>query len=143
MARTRADLAGHRFPGGVRSIAHWENYLLTEATGRAPMPGDLAHPIHLFHVPIEGVGVTIAGLFALCDAEGPDRVGLRAYDWEWTEPLREDVEYQCEGEILDVRPGVEDGQAYDEVRFRIELSAEGRPVARTTTTWHCWRGDGS
>ena len=51
-------LVGHRFPGGHYRIAHWENWLLTDCTGRAPMPDDLAHPIVLFHAPILGAGTS-------------------------------------------------------------------------------------
>ena len=35
-------LVGHRFPGGNYTIAHWENFLLTECTGAEPMPDHLA-----------------------------------------------------------------------------------------------------
>jgi hypothetical protein len=136
-------LVGHRFPGGTRAIAHWENYLLTEATGREPMPDDLAHPIHLFHVPIDGVGVTIAELFSLCEADGPDRVGLKNYDWEWFVPLRENIEYRCTGEILAASRHVENGAPYDDVRFAIELRDGEQLVARATTTWHFWRSEGA
>ena len=40
-----AALAGSRFPGGERTIEHWENYLLTDCTGRSPLPDGLVHPI--------------------------------------------------------------------------------------------------
>lgn len=136
-------LVGYRFPGGVRAIEHWENFLLTEATGREPMPDDLAHPIHLFHIPIDGVGVTIAQLFDLCEAEGPDRVGLKSYDWEWFEPLREYVEYRCDGEIVKVERQISDDQACDVVVFRIDLAAGDSLVARATTMWHFWRRGGA
>jgi len=135
-------LVGHQFPGGVRAIAHWENYLLTEATGRELLPDDLAHPIHLFHVPIDGVGVTIAELFELFEADGPDQVGLQAYEWEWFEPLRESLDYHCSGGVVEVERRVEhDGndRPYDHVVFRIELTVDGSIVARATTTWHLWR----
>ncbi|NNE74247.1 MAG: hypothetical protein HKN26_11330 [Acidimicrobiales bacterium] len=134
------DIAGHRFAGGERAIAHWENFLLTEATGGEQMPAGLAHPIHLFHVPIEGAGATIAELFELAEAEGPDRVGLAGYDWEWFEPLREDVSYRCDGEVRSfVRRAPDAGEPFDELVFSIELRAEERPVARVTNTWHVWR----
>lgn len=132
-------LIGHRFPGGTTTIEHWENYLLTEATGRDPMPDDLAHPIHLFHVPIRGVGTSIAELFALAEADGPDLVGLDSYDWEWFAPLREDVDYRCEGEIVSTERKARGGVPYDEMVFRIDLLDGDTPVARVTNTWHLWR----
>jgi hypothetical protein len=33
-----AGLVGHRFPGGTYRVAHWENFLLTDCTGREPLP---------------------------------------------------------------------------------------------------------
>ena len=73
-------LVGHRFPGGTCSIEHWENWLLTDCTGRAQLPDDLVHPVALFHVPIQGAGTSIAELFALGMVEGAGSVGLDGYD---------------------------------------------------------------
>ena len=46
-------LVGHEFPGGRYRIAHWENFLLTEATGRDPMPDTASNTvrwsIHVFY----------------------------------------------------------------------------------------------
>ena len=38
-----AALVGHRFPGGNRRIEHWESWLLTDCTGRDPMPDGLTN----------------------------------------------------------------------------------------------------
>ena len=82
-----AGLVGHRFPGGAYRVAHWENWLLTDCTGRDPMPGDLVHPIVLFHAPILGAGTSIAELFRLGGASGArGSVGLISYDWEYFGP---------------------------------------------------------
>lgn len=138
------------FVGGVRTIAHWENALLTEACGGPALADGLAHPIHLFHVPIEGAGVSIAGLFAHARAEGPDRVGLAGYDWEWFEPLREATLYYCSGGVQSLTPKpdtgssrAETGVPHDELVFTIDMATEpsGPPVARVTNTWHIWRTD--
>ena len=56
---------GYRFPGGTYTIAHWENWLLTDCTTAEPLPDDLAHPVALFHVPILGAGTSITTLFEL------------------------------------------------------------------------------
>jgi len=130
-------LVGRRFPGGHYTIEHWENFLLTDCTGREPMTGDLAHPMMLFHVPILGAGTTIAELFALGQVEGAGSVGLEGYDWEYFQPLREGVEYRCEGGIESAeRHTTESGTTYDAVSFRIELTdAEGAAVARITNYW--------
>src|SRR5918995_5346709 len=95
-----AALVGHRFPGGVYRVAHWENWLLTDCTGRDPMPGDLVHPIVLFHAPILGAGTSITELFRLGGASGAGgSVGLIGYDWEYFQPIREEVDHRVEGGI--------------------------------------------
>ena len=132
-----AALVGHRFPGGDYRIAHWENWLLTECTGREPMSVDLAHPVVLFHVPILGARTSIAELFALggVPAEG-GAVGLLGYDWEYLEPLREELTYRVEGGIVSAERHVSPGGAVaDDVAFAIELSDGGRVAARVTNRW--------
>jgi hypothetical protein len=134
-------LVGHEFPGGRYSIAHWENFLLTEATGRGPMPGDLAHPVHLFHVPIAGAGTSLAELFALGRAESDASITIDYYDWETLQPLREGVEYEVRGRITEherTQPGA--GPIVDALGFLFELSdPDGRPAARVAFRWHYWR----
>ena len=58
-------LMGHLFAGGEYTIAHWENFLLTDCTGAQLLPNGLAHPVALFHVPIIGAGTSIAEMFEL------------------------------------------------------------------------------
>jgi hypothetical protein len=130
------SLVGHRFPGGTYRIAHWENWLLTDCTGRAPLPDDLAHPVVLFHAPILGAGTSIAELFRFGDAAGPGSVGLESYDWEYFQPLREDVEYRVGGGIVEAeRTTTPDGQIVDRVAFQIELHDVDELVARVTNRW--------
>jgi hypothetical protein len=129
-------LVGHRFPGGTYRIAHWENWLLTDCTGRAPMPGDLVHPVVLFHAPILGAGTSIAELFRLGDARGAGSVGLESYDWEYFLPLREDVDYSVGGGIVEAeRTTVADGAIVDRVAFQIDLRDGDVLVARVTNRW--------
>lgn len=130
-------LVGHRFAGGSYRIEHWENWLLTDCTGSEPLPGGLVHPIALFHVPILGAGTSISELFALGRVSGAGSVGLEGYDWEYFEPLREDVEYRMQGGVSEAeRRRTEGGQIYDRVAFQIELLHDDRLVARITNRWH-------
>ena len=135
-------LIGHRFPGSRYKIAHWENWLLTDCTGAAQLGDGLVHPIALFHVPILGSGTSIAEIFALLGVAGPGSVGLLGYDWEYFVPLREDVEYRCEGGIVAVERRVTGtGQTFDEIAFSVELFDEtDRLAARITNRWKCNRG---
>lgn len=129
-------LVGHRFPGGRYRVAHWENWLLTDCTGRPPMPDDLVHPIVLFHMPILGAATSIAELFALGQASGAGSVGLESYDWEYMTPLREEVEYRVEGGVVEAqRVTMPTGAVVDRVAFRIELYDGDQLAARVTNRW--------
>jgi hypothetical protein len=129
-------LVGHRFAGGSYRIQHWENWLLTDCTGRDQLPDGLVHPIALFHVPILGVGTSITELFELGRARGAGSVGLESYDWEYFVPLREEIEYRMEGGIVAAERTVSDGgDVHDRLAFRIDLYDGGTHVARVTNRW--------
>jgi hypothetical protein len=130
-------LVGHRFAGGAYTIAHWENWLLTDCTGREQLPDLLVHPIALFHVPILGVHTSIAEIFALGGAvAGAGSVGLEGYDWEYLRPLREGVEYRMEGGIVSAeRTVAPTGAFHDRVAFSIELYDGDVLSARVTNRW--------
>jgi hypothetical protein len=129
-------LVGHEFPGGKYTIAHWENFLLTECTGSAPLPGHIAHPVALFHVPILGAGTSIGEMFALGQAESDSSIGIESYDWEIRQALEEDVEYTISGKVTEAdRRTTERGTA-DRIQFRFDLALpDGRPAASSTITW--------
>jgi len=132
-----AALVGYRFPGGTYRVAHWENWLLTDCTGREQLPDGLVHPIVLFHAPILGAGTSITELFRLGGASGAGgSVGLLGYDWEYVRPLREDVDHRVEGGIVAAeRRTTPAGAVADHVAFRIELSDADGLVARVTNRW--------
>jgi hypothetical protein len=134
-------LIGHRFPGGTRTIEHWENWLLTDCTGRDQLPDGLVHPVGLFHVPIQGAGTSIAELFDLGMVDGAGSVGLDGYDWEYFQPLREGVEYRFDGGVTEVeRKQDEHGRVYDRFVFSIELTTpDGQTAARITNHWRLRR----
>jgi acyl dehydratase len=132
-----AALVGHRFPGGTYRVAHWENWLLTDCTGREPLPDGLVHPIVLFHAPILGAGTSIAELFALGGVGAVSgAVGLLGYDWEYHQPLREDIDYRVDGGVVSAeRHTSSAGAIADHVAFSIELSHDGELAARVTNRW--------
>jgi hypothetical protein len=141
--RMRA-LIGHAFPGGHYRIEPWENFLLTEATGSERLPDGLAHPIHLFHVPIAGVGVSIGELFELALAPSDASVTIDHYDWEYFEPLRESTPYAMRGGVqAHTRIRHEDGTVVDSLTYRIEVLGESEQlIARVTFGWNFWRFSG-
>ena len=130
-------LVGHRFPGGSYTIAHWENFLLTECTGAAPLPDGLAHPVALFHVPILGAGTSIKGMFALGQAESDFSIGIESYVWEIFQPLLEETPYRIAGEVAEADRCSGGGRVFDRIAFRFEMFAPDEALsARATITWH-------
>jgi hypothetical protein len=132
-----AALVGHEFPGGEYTIAHWENFLLTECTGGEPLPDGLAHPVALFHMPILGAGTSIGEMFALGQAESDFSIGIESYDWEIFRPLEEEVKYRVDGCVTEADRRESSRGPYDRIQFRFDLThPDGKPTARTTITWH-------
>jgi len=134
-------LVGHRFPGGQYQIAHWENFLLSEATGIEPLSDSLAHPAHLFHFPINGVGTSIAELFSLAEVDRASPVSIDHYDWSILSPLREGETYSLSGGITAYeRIQSEGGPTVDSFTYEIDVNGEeGELVAKVAFRWHYWR----
>ena len=134
-------LVGTRFPGGRYVIAHWENFLLSEATGAEPLPDGLAHPIHLFHVPINGVGTSIAELFSLAEVDRASPVSIDYYDWKIHSPIREGISYVLSGGITDhERSEPKGAPVVDSFRYEIDVHDEaGELAAEVAFRWHYWR----
>ncbi|MCB1687045.1 MAG: hypothetical protein KDI33_01085 [Halioglobus sp.] len=134
-------LAGHRFPGGTYTVAHWENFLLTECTGAELLPDGQVHPVALFHLPIIGAGTSIAEMFDLGQAESDLSIMIESYDWEMFQPLREETRYSVSGGITSAqRCKNPEGKLYDRIAFCFEVhDPRGTLAARTTITWHYTR----
>lgn len=130
-------LVGHRFPGGRYTIAHWENFLLTECTGAEPLPDDLAHPVALFHMPILGANTSIGEMFAVGQAESDFSIGIESYDWRIYKPLREELEYTVTAEITEADRRGSGDKVYDRIQFRFDLAEpDGADAASSLVTWH-------
>lgn len=134
-------LLGHQFPGGHYTVAHWENFLLTECTGTDLLPDGIVHPVALFHMPITGAGTSIAEMFALGQAESDLSIMIESYDWETFIPLREEQRYAASGVITAAERCTNDaGKIYDRIQFCFELrDPDDALTARTTITWHYTR----
>ena len=135
------SLVGYQFPGGTYRIAHWENFLLTGCTGADLLPGGMAHPSALFHLPIAGAGTSIAEMFALGQAESDLSIMIESYDWRFFQPLCEETDYQVAGRITSAeRCSNTEGKLYDRIKFQFDVSLPaGEPVARSVITWHYTR----
>ena len=136
-------LVGHRFPGGTITIEHWENALLTDATGSAPLPNGIVHPAWLFHGAIAAVGSSLRELFELFRAESDEAIRAGGYEWTMQAPLREATVYRASGEVTAVeRKTSRSLGPMDVTSFRIDLHDEaGRLVASTSSTWLVLRSE--
>ena len=134
-------LTGHRFPGGFYTVAHWENYLLTECTGAELLPNGMVHPVVLFHLPIIGANTSIAEMFALGQAESDLSIMIESYDWEILQPLREEIRYRISGGVTSAeRCKNAQDKLYDRIQFCFDVhTPEETLAARTTIIWHYTR----
>lgn len=134
-------LSGHCFPGGHYRMAHWENALLTRCTGAELLADAMVHPIALFHLPITGSGTSIAGMFALGQAESDLSIMIESYDWEFFQPLREEIDYAISGQVTSAeRCQDAAGNNYDRIQFCFEVFTPQEVLtARSTITWHYTR----
>ncbi len=136
-------LVGHRFPGGSLTVTHWENVLLTDATGAPPLPDGIVHPAYLFHGPIAAAGTSLADLFALFRAESDEAIRAGGYEWTINRPLIEGETYATSGEVTHVERKVSKSLGpMDVTSFRIDLHDQaGELVASTVSTWLVLRSE--
>ncbi len=133
-------LVGHEFPGGNYTVAHWENFLLTECTGGELLPDAMVHPVVMFHMPIIGAGTSIGEMFALGQAESDFSIGIESYDWEFFHPIVEDVTYSISARVTEADRRREGERVFDRIAFQFDVADPQKVlVARSTITWHYGR----
>lgn len=134
---TMQGIVGWRFPGGTKTIEHWENYLLTDVMLSDQLPDGMCHPAFCFSAPMGGMGITMAEFFDVCHAESAEAVRAGEYVYEIHRPLREYVEYDVRGEILGVeRKRGRRAGLFDNVTFQLQLvEPDGEPAVTVTNSW--------
>jgi hypothetical protein len=129
-------LVGHEFPGGNYTVAHWENFLLTECTGGELLPGGMVHPVVMFHMPIIGANTSIGEMFALGQADSDFSIGIESYDWEFFQPIYEDVNYAISARVTEADRRGSSERVFDRIQFQFDVAdPDGSLVARSTITW--------
>lgn len=131
-------LVGHRLPEGTVTIEHWEAALTAETAAVPPLADGIAHPVSLFHVPLNGVGMRIADFFVLFKADSDEAVRAGEFHWRFSRALREGVPYRASGEVVSAeRKESRKLGTMDLVTFRIDLHDEGDGghVASASYTW--------
>jgi len=129
-------LVGYEFPGGEYTVAHWENFLLTECTGAELLPDGMVHPVVMFHMPIIGANTSIGEMFALGQAESDFSIGIESYDWEFFAPILEEVTYAISARVTEADRRGDESRVFDRIQFQFDVAkADGELVARSTITW--------
>lgn len=94
-----ADVVGHRLDGGIYVITPEQNRSLCESLGVDPNPDGSAHPVYFYVASQVGMGVTVAGLCALCNFDIEDGPMMGTCDVTFFQPLLTGQPYQVRGTI--------------------------------------------
>lgn len=132
----RGRLVGHRFPGGTVVVEPYEAWLGHDAMRSPAVDRQHLDPLWVLVVGLRGMGTDIAGLIELAGAAPEDGVLFGELGLRQDAVLRPGVEYDVQGGIVDVtrRRGRRAG-AFDTVSFRLELRADGEPVAAVSSSF--------
>jgi hypothetical protein len=130
-------LVGHRFPGGRYRVPAHEAWLWADAVAATPRP-DVVHPGMAYLVGLHGGGASISDIMALLDADQDSGVLFGELELEFQAPLRPEVDYLIDGEIVavDRKQGRRAG-TFDRVRF-VHQIRETDTADPMVTVEHVW-----
>ena len=75
-------------------------------------------------------------MFALGQAESDFSIGIESYDWEFFQPILEDVPYSISARVTEADRRGSGSVVFDRIQFQFDVaSPEGERVARSTITW--------
>lgn len=124
-------------PGGSYRISAAENAAVCAAVGATPRQDGRAHPIFYYLATQNGMGITVGGLFDLCQfdpADGPLMVSTKV---QFHDPILVDADYLVRGEIIGLtrKPSRTFG-AVDLFEFALRLERpEGGVVSECVNAW--------
>jgi hypothetical protein len=114
-----------------------ENRALCESTGVPPAGDGTAHPIYFYIATQVGMGMTVAGLCAVCDFDVEDGPMMASSKVTFFRPLVVNQPYNVTGRIVSLvrKPSRKLG-VMDMLEYLLELSlSDGTPVLSTTNMW--------
>lgn len=136
-----AELVGRPLPAGTFAITEADQAeLLSVIGGEAPPDGE-AHPLWAYVAPQRGIGIGIAELCALADYDVDDGPMLGSVHLECHAPLRIDVRYDVEGEVISLVRKAGRSGIFDLLTYRERLVGPAGPVAQATNTFVLPRRD--
>jgi hypothetical protein len=140
------DLPGTPLPSGRITIPESESRELDRVLGSPETaPGEL-HPLHGFIAAQRGIGASIPDVCGLADFPVEDGPMMGTLEIELSKPMRSDVEYVIEGEVLDlVRKHGRTRGTFDLLTFRESVidPSDSKVVASVTNSFVLPRKDPS
>lgn len=137
IAQLQERLTGRALPGGVVTVPSYERWISHDAWCSPPLEQNVLHPAWVFIAGLQGMGMPLAELLALAEADLQAGVMWGEVVLEQHEVLRDDVEYRVTGRITDVRrqAGKKAG-VFDVMTFRLEvLCPDGRLAGASTSSF--------
>lgn len=125
------SLAGQQLPSGTARLEPYQNWLLHDAFYSEPQAEP--HPVAAFVLANRGIGISLAGLFALFGSDINDGPLLAESAIELHRPLAEDAEYEVRGviESAEHRRSRRIGP-FDRITCRFDLYEAGELAATVT-----------
>jgi hypothetical protein len=121
----RAELVGHRFPGGTVRVEPQEAWLGHQAMCVPSRDDGQLDPLWILVVGLRGMGAGISGVIELGRLSPADSVLFGGLELEQDIPLRTGVTYRVEGEITGVeRHHGRRAGTFDQVTFALEIRDE-------------------
>ena len=127
-------LPGSALPAGDITIPDEEKQALDSVLGGTTSPGPALHPLHAYIATQRGIGVGVEELCALADFDVADGPMIGSMELDFSRPLRSDLTYRVEGEIVDIeRKRGKTAGTFDLFTFRERLIEPDGTVAATVT----------
>lgn len=130
------DVAGHSLSGTTYTVSAADNAKLCASVGAVPANDGTAHPIYFYVATQVAMGVSVAGLCALCDFDVKDGPLLAGCQADFAGPLMINTEYAVAGEIISLtRKTSKKLGIMDLLEYRLSLSHDGKTVVTVTNNW--------
>jgi len=94
------DVAGHSLDGTTYVITPEQNAVLCRSLGAEPAPDGKAHPVYCYIATQVGMGVSVAGLCALCDFDVDDGPMMGTCEMTYFQPLMTGQGYRVRGTVI-------------------------------------------
>jgi hypothetical protein len=136
------DVAGYRLDGPGCTISADENATICASLGSAPAADGSAHPVWCYIATQTGMGLTVAGLCALCDFDPDDGPMLASTAMRFERPLMVGTHYAVTGRITSLtRKGSRKLGTMDLLAFTLNLDLpDGSRVCSIDNLWVLPRG---